>query len=305
MLKETPRISIVTPSFNQADFLEAAINSILSQNYPNLEYIIIDGGSIDGSVDIIKRYEKYLHFWCSEPDAGHYDALNKGFAHATGDIMAWLNSDDMYCPWALKTVASIMSELPEVEWITTLQATFWDWHGFCIGINPISGYSKEAFLDGCYTPFYRNTVASWIQQESTFWHRNLWQKVGNCLRTEYQLAADFDLWARFFNHADLYGVDCPIGGFRTQFNQRSRQAEKYACEAKKSLDELRELNHWSPSSLRHLALNLLVDRIPKVKTLLKSTYVYTGKRVARKEVAHPHGQWQIQEYQFFKQLRLS
>jgi glycosyltransferase involved in cell wall biosynthesis len=93
-----PKISIITPSFNQAQFLDATVQSILSQNYPNLEYIIIDGGSTDGSLEIIKKYEKHLHFWCSEPDAGQYDAINKGFAHSTGEIMAWLNSDDMYCP---------------------------------------------------------------------------------------------------------------------------------------------------------------------------------------------------------------
>jgi glycosyltransferase involved in cell wall biosynthesis len=88
MLKEYPKISIVTSSYNQSQFLEATIQSILSQNYPNLEYIIIDGGSSNGSVEIIKKYEKHLHFWCSESDKGQYDAINKGFNYATGEIMA-------------------------------------------------------------------------------------------------------------------------------------------------------------------------------------------------------------------------
>lgn len=128
MLKVLPKISIVTPSYNQGEFIEATINSILTQNYPNLQYIIIDGGSTDGSVEIIKKYEKYLHFWCSEPDAGQYDAINKGFARSSGEIMAWLNSDDMYCPWVFKTVADVMSDFSEIEWLTTLNPGLWDFH---------------------------------------------------------------------------------------------------------------------------------------------------------------------------------
>jgi glycosyltransferase involved in cell wall biosynthesis len=91
-----PKISIITPSFNQAQFLEEAISSVLNQNYPNLEFIIIDGGSTDGRVEIIKKYEKYLAYWVSEKNEGQADALNKGFARATGDIIGWLNSDDCY-----------------------------------------------------------------------------------------------------------------------------------------------------------------------------------------------------------------
>src|SRR5215469_5586779 len=94
-----PKISIVTPSFNQAEFLEETIRSVLDQNYPNLEYVVVDGGSTDGSVDIIKKYAHRLAWWVSEPDDGQYAAINKGFKHSSGEIMAWINSDDKYLPW--------------------------------------------------------------------------------------------------------------------------------------------------------------------------------------------------------------
>lgn len=299
MVKDLPKISIVTPSFNQAEFLEATIQSVLNQGYPNLEYIIIDGGSTDGSLEIIKKYESYLHFWCSEPDAGQYDAINKGFAHATGEIMAWLNSDDMYCPWALKTVASIMSELPQVEWLTTLSPIFWDWHGFCKGFNPILGYSKEAFLDGCYLLHGKSKFFGWTQQESTFWRRSLWQKVGSSITTEFKLAGDFDLWSRFYAHADLYGTPSPLGGFRFQANQKSSKIEQYVAEAEKSLTRMRTAFKWIPNSSRNLALQFRLNRIPTVRTFSKSLYSYCGKQVVRRNLDSPESYWEVEEYKFF------
>jgi len=110
-----PKISIVTPSYNQAEFLERTILSVLNQNYPNLEYIIIDGGSTDGSVEIIKKYEKYLSYWVSEKDRGQAHALNKGFEKATGDLVGWQNSDDIYLPGAFRKVAEVYRNNPNYD----------------------------------------------------------------------------------------------------------------------------------------------------------------------------------------------
>ncbi|MEO1389788.1 MAG: glycosyltransferase family 2 protein [Cyanobacteria bacterium J06634_6] len=293
-----PKISIVTPSFNQSDFLESCILSILSQNYPNLEYIVIDGGSTDGSVDIIKKYEGQLHFWCSESDAGQYDAINKGFKYATGDIMGWLNSDDQHLPWTLQTVGSIMSQLPEVDWLTTLQPGVFDINGFCLGFFPLSGYSQAAFLEGAYLPIGRSSIG-YIQQESTFWRRSLWEKAGGSVRTDLKLASDFELWARLFQFSDLYGVNSPLAGFRRQPQQRSIvQQEAYIQEAKRVLDELRRQSSWKPNLVRNVCRTIGVPQVPKIRTIFQTLYCYLGKRIVRQDFDKETATWAIQDYFF-------
>lgn len=136
-----PRISIVTPCFNMEEYLECTIQSIVSQKYPNLEYIIVDGGSTDRSVDIIKKYDGALEWWVSESDNGMYHAIQKGFSKATGEIMAWLNADDMYHSKALFSVAQIFDSFPNIEWIQG-RPTLFDEDGRIFKVGKIKKWSK-------------------------------------------------------------------------------------------------------------------------------------------------------------------
>jgi len=203
--KNLPTISIITPCYNHAEFIEAAILSVINQGYPKLEYIIMDGGSTDGSVEIIKKYEPYLKHWQSQKDNGQYEAINNGFKHTIGEIMGWLNSDDMLHRNALWTIADIFQQLPEVNWLLG-QHTKYNTCGECYSVNNAPLWSQNKVLRGEW---------QWIQQESTFWHSELWKKAGGQLNNNFQYAADFDLWARFFRHAQLYTTSSLIGGFRT------------------------------------------------------------------------------------------
>jgi Glycosyl transferase family 2 len=212
---QLPRISIVTPSFNQARFLEACIESVLSQEYPNLEYILMDGGSTDGSVEIIRKYERHLTYWQSQPDGGHYAAVADGFARATGDILAWLNSDDKYCPLAFFKVAHVFLGHPEASWITG-RPMRWSADGRAEDLTPdpiVYSRDKTVLRGDFQTP--------WICQESTFWRRSLWERAGGGPRADLRLAGDLELWVRFFRYAPLHFLDTLLGGNRRHSEQRS------------------------------------------------------------------------------------
>lgn len=223
--KNYTKISIVTPSFNQASYLMETMDSILSQNYPNLEYIIIDGGSTDGSVDIIRKYERYLTYWISEADNGHANALNKGFAKSTGEIMAWLNSDDKYFPWTFQLVNEIFQELKEIQWLMG-RPTVFRRDGVHTEVEDFKKNRYEA-LGGNF---------QWIQQESVFWRRNLWKMSGSRLNEKYSLACDLELWLRFFHYTNLFHATAIIGGFRKQPAQRSQLKQyEYINEAEMAI----------------------------------------------------------------------
>ena len=210
------KFSIVTPSFNQGRFLERCMRSVLEQESAEVEYIVVDGGSSDGSVATIEKYSSRLAYWKSRKDRGYADALNTGFARGTGEIMGWINSDDMLTPWALRVAASIFAALPEVEWITTLYPLVMDEDGMVIAARRGEGYNAKAFYRGRNVPLAEGFYTSVIQQESTFWRRTLWERAGTRMDADLRMAADLELWARFFQYTKLYTVGVPLGCFRFQ-----------------------------------------------------------------------------------------
>jgi glycosyltransferase involved in cell wall biosynthesis len=215
------RISIVTPSYNQARFLGECMDSVLEQRDVDLEYLVMDGGSTDGSLEVIKARESRLAHWQSEKDGGQYDAITQGFSKAKGEVFGWLNSDDRYMPGSLATVAEIFSKFPDVQWLTTTAQIRWDADGKIARVLNVPGYTREGFEAGEYLPNDAEFSIGWIQQESTFWRRSLWEKAGAQVGHDYPLAGDFELWARFFKHAELYAVEVPLGGFRFHGNQKT------------------------------------------------------------------------------------
>lgn len=249
-----PKITIVTPNFNGGIYLEQTIKSVLSQNYPNLEYIIIDGDSTDNSISIIKKYESQLAYWVSEPDTGLYNAVQKGFEKSTGEIMAWINSDDLYHPSAFFTVAEIFSKFNEVSWLQGIP-TFYDEVGRTVAVSPIKRWSKLDYYLGNF---------QWIQQESIFWRRSLWEISGSKMATELKYAGDLELWLRFFGHDKLFVTSTLLGGFRM------RTTEQLSLDFfQEYLEEARVVIKKEVENTIAKDEYYLVERIKKYNTLMK------------------------------------
>jgi glycosyltransferase involved in cell wall biosynthesis len=259
---EWPRISIVTPSYNKATYLEDTIQSILGQAYPNLEYLIVDGNSTDESVDIIRRYESELTWWTSESDDGMYDALQKGFARTTGDIMKWVNADDILHPGALFTVGELFHVFPDVEWIQGCPSWVDEAGRFVCSARHLRRWSKFDYYLGDYR---------WIQQESTFWRRSLWEKSGGYIDPSLQLAGDLDLWARFFRYAPLHVTEAVLGAFRwCREGQLSlTRMDEYVEEASQTLQRERDrLTREERRTLQRLQwMETILDELSKFRIL--------------------------------------
>ena len=213
-MEKFPKITIVTPNRNGSAFLEQTILSVTGQGYPNLEYILIDGDSSDNSRKINKKHSPGITFWESSSDNGLYHALQKGFDRSTGEIMGWINSDDLLLPGSLFSVAEIFSLSGEIEWVQGHPVVVDEAGRYVYQRPPV--YEPEHFLSKKYHD------GRFIQQESTFWRRSLWEKAGSFISQEYAYAGDFELWMRFFGHAQMHLVPAMLGAFRTRGIQISK-----------------------------------------------------------------------------------
>lgn len=282
-------ISIVVPSFNQGRWLRVCLESILSQNYSDIELIVMDGGSTDGSVDIIQTYEDRIAYWQSEPDGGQYRAIEEGLNRATGEIFAWLNADDLYLPWTLRTVASVFGQLPEVEWLTSNFPLMVDSDGVIYSGGICRVVSKDAFLDGLYIPGDPGSLGV-IVQEGTFWRRSLWERTIPRFTLAAPLAGDFELWRGFFETADIYNLAMPLAAMTRHFDQRSNQAATYreqaegvlSVEGRKKYQNLRAriARHFFPRRLvRPLARRVCAYPVKVVEPELGSQGYLSNWRV--------------------------
>ncbi len=250
LLKDSsyPKISIVTPSYNQAQFLERTILSILNQNYPNLEYIIIDGGSTDGSVEIIKKYEKYLAYWVSERDRGQTQAINKGFEKATGDIFAYLNSDDIYMPGTLFKVAEKFKNYPEADMF----------YGNIYFID-----EGDNILDELR--FTKTSLSAMIyeggqmHQTAVFWTKDVYKKVGG-FDEKFRFCMDTDFFCRVAKEGKLFHIRDTLAAFRLHLASKSSSI-KQVGEKEHTEIVMRYIGAESQSSIRIKRIYYKIKRI--------------------------------------------
>lgn len=241
-----PRITVVTPSFNQAKYLERTIRSVLDQGYPNLEYIIVDGGSTDGSVDIIRRYADHLTWWVSEPDHGQTDAINKGLRRATGEWVAWQNSDDIYYPGAFHDLAAASAKHPQA--------------GLIIGDMMLIDEHDHPLRDIRYVkPSYKALLAEGmlLANQAAFWRRSLQEKVG-LLDEGYHCSFDYEWFLRLAQHAEGAHVARNWGALRLHGETKASLLTQRFQDENRQILAGREMPAWQKKlyKLRRLALML-------------------------------------------------
>jgi glycosyltransferase involved in cell wall biosynthesis len=259
-----PRITLVTAVYNGEAYLEDTIRSIVYQGYPNLEYIIVNDGSTDRTVEIIRDYERFLTYWINQTNHGLYAALNAGFAKSSGEVLGWLNSSDMFHTHGLFVVGSVFASFREVQWVTG-RPTLFHGPGWPSVTLDLPRWSRCRFLAGANRH---------VQQESTFWRRSLWEAAGGRLSMEYRAEGDFELWVRFFRHAKLYTVDAQIAGWRHHPDALSHgNIERYD----RNYDEIIEKELADMSGVAWIKLfrrvNQFVKPIPVVRGILRRLVV--------------------------------
>lgn len=294
-----PRVSIVTPSYNQAQFIEETIRSVLLQGYPNLEYIIIDGGSTDGSVDIIRKYEPWLAYWVSEPDQGQADALDKGFSRASGEILGWLNSDDTYTPSAVSAASSFLQEHPEAVLVySDFYST--DEHGQTMQLNRAESFDINRHLLG-------NQVA----QPTVFLKRKVLQEIEG-VDTDFHYVMDYDLWTRIalrfpFGLRPLPGA--ALATFRMHSQSKSvSQNPAFAPEVFRMLHKVLAdpALHSFPLDLQHKILRSTYIKLAILAWRLGQPTGEVQGYLARVQASDPHLEYSLSglAFGFFYELQV-
>lgn len=230
-MADTPLVTIVTPSFNQARFLEQTMRSVLDQDYPNIEYMVADGGSTDGSVDLIQKYSNRLKWWVSEKDSGQADAINKGFSRARGEIIAWINSDDYYMPGAIASAVKALSDHPEV--------------GMVFGNVRVVDETEKVLNQLSYGDWGLADLMSFhiIGQPGVFIRRKVLEKTGH-LDQSYHLLLDHQLWLRLAQEAGMqyipelwasahYHEDCKNLAMASSFGTEARRIVQWMQSSEK------------------------------------------------------------------------
>jgi glycosyltransferase involved in cell wall biosynthesis len=252
-----PHISIITPSFNQGQFLEETIRSVLLQGYPNLQYIVIDGGSTDNSVEIIEKYAPWIDYWVSEPDQGQSHAINKGAAKATGEILGWLNSDDYYLENALLNLMKLRQHYPNsVGWVGSCNEMTRE--GKFLQVFPAKVGNKESIGDWGVSAFY---------QPACLFPRKLFLDVGG-LDERLEYVMDVDLWLKLVEFGDFAATDEVIACARTYLEAKTyrdpamKEAEMIAININRgnSVIARRRFIHYVNSMPYQLLLKSLLNR---------------------------------------------
>jgi glycosyltransferase involved in cell wall biosynthesis len=212
-MKKDPLVTVVTPSYNQSAYLEETILSVLEQDYKNIQYVVIDGGSSDGSVDILEKYEGRISHWISEKDRGQTDAINKGFALAEGEIICWLNSDDTFLPNAVSQAVEYLSDHPDVGLVYG-DANYIDGHSSVIGKFPAAQTSLKKLKRGYVH----------IPQQASFFRKPLWDQVGP-LDPKYFFAMDYDLWVRLASVSRIVYLPRTWANFRLHADAKTISAD--------------------------------------------------------------------------------
>lgn len=249
-----PKISIVTPSYDQAEFLERTILSVLNQNYPNLEYIIIDGGSTDGSVEIIRKYERYLAYWVSEKDNGPAAAINKGFKMTTGDIFAYLNSDDVYLPETLFSMINIFKSNTEHALVYGhVYMIDEDEHMLNPNVAVALPFNVDEYLYGIFS----------IPQQGSFWKRDLYEKL-NGFNEKNRTCWDGEFFVKAsINGFKFYRINDILACFRIHpksISGSGRLASEYYLEEKRIRNEIKK--EPNPVMFRMVNLFLRLKYLP-------------------------------------------